>query len=198
MKGYNKANLYEHLAWIFESDRVKSRSCVFLSHKKEDKPACRKIAAYLREAEIDYYLDEEDDGLQTASHNKDGRLITEHIKKGIKSSTHMLVVVSKKTLTSQWVPFEVGYGHASILDQNINEVERVESIKLAILTLKDISEGDLPDFMEVGYQIRGTKGLNSYISKISATSEAKLINESRMFSHTQSGHPLDDVLNWKL
>ena len=34
------------------------RHCVFLSHKKEDKNECRKIAEYLKEAEVDYYLGE--------------------------------------------------------------------------------------------------------------------------------------------
>ena len=51
-KGFNKANIYDKLEWIFESADVKKRPCVFLSHKREDKAECRKIAEYLKQAEI--------------------------------------------------------------------------------------------------------------------------------------------------
>jgi hypothetical protein len=191
-KGFNKAELVDKLTWILESTVVKSRPCVFLSHKKEDKPSCRAIAEYLKEAEIDYYLDEEDPHLQQAVGTNNAHKITESIKKGISDSTHMLVVVSEKTYKSQWVPFEVGYGHSSLVD------ETNDRLKLSILTLKDLSEKDLPTFMQVGNIIRGTKSLNKYISEISNKLEKSMFNESRLFSHSKEKHPLDNVLNWQL
>jgi hypothetical protein len=142
-KGYNKANAFDKLYWILEKEEIKKRACVFLSHKKEDKPACRKIAEYLSKAEIDYFLDEEDSSLQQAVGSGDAHKITESIKKGITESSHMLVVVSEKTYKSQWVPFEVGYGHSSLVDGTNDK------LKLSILTLKDLSEKDLPIFMQV-------------------------------------------------
>ena len=108
----------------------------FLSHKKEDKPACRIIAKYLSEAEIDYFLDEESAELQNAVVSGNAIKITEKIKEGIAESTHMLVVVSEKTYKSQWVPFEVGYGHSTIIEGTTNP----DNSKLSILTLKDIAE----------------------------------------------------------
>lgn len=75
------------------------------------KNECRKIAEYLKQAEIDYYLDELDNELQIAARENDPIKITKSIKEGIKNSSNMLVVVSEKTYKSQWVPFEVGYGH---------------------------------------------------------------------------------------
>lgn len=191
-KGFNKAELADKLTWILESAAVKSRPCVFISHKKEDKPSCRVIANYLRDAEIDYYLDEEDPFLQRAVSSDNAQKITESIKKGISDSTHMLVVVSEKTYKSQWVPFEVGYGHSSLVDGTSDR------LKLSILTLKDLSEKDLPTFMQVGNIIRGTKSLNKYISDISNKLEKSMINESRLFSHSKEKHPLDNVLNWQL
>ena len=65
-KGLNKANVFENIEWLltaYDSTNFKKRPCVFLSHKKEDKAECRKIAEYLKQAEIDYYLDELDDEL---------------------------------------------------------------------------------------------------------------------------------------
>lgn len=191
-KGFNKAVLLDKLTWIMEDADVKSRPCVFLSHKKEDKPACRQIAKYMKDAEIDYYLDEEDPFLQNAVGSNNAHKVTECIKKGIYDSTHMLVVVSEKTYKSQWVPFEVGYGHSSLVDGSSDK------LKLSILTLKDLSEKDLPTFMQVGNIIRGTKSLNKYISDISNKLEKSMINETKLFSHSKEKHPLDNVLNWQL
>jgi hypothetical protein len=197
-KGLNKAQFLENLLWNIESKEVQSRPCIFLSHKRDDKPSCRIIAEYLKNAEIDYYLDELDASLQHAASTGNPNLITESIKKGIRESTHMLVVVSEKTYTSQWVPFEVGYGHAAILDKSLEVGQQDNKIKLSILTLKDISETPLPDFMQVGNIIRGTKSLNEYIARISNKLEKSLINEHHIFANNMQSHPLDKVLNWKL
>ncbi|WP_034886198.1 toll/interleukin-1 receptor domain-containing protein [Gillisia sp. JM1] len=198
VKGLNKAETLDKLFWLIESNNVKERPCVFLSHKKEDKNECRKIAEYLKEAEIDYYLDELDEDLQQAAAQGNPELITESIKKGIRESTHMLVVVSEKTYRSEWVPFEIGYGHSAILDKGLEEGIKDNKIKLSVLTLKDISEKTLPDYLQVAYIIRGTKSLNDYISKITDILEKSLINETKIFSNNQISHPLDNVLNWKL
>lgn len=197
-KGFNKADVWENYFWAIDNEPlVKSRPCIFLSHKREDKDACKKIAGYFKDAGIDYYLDVEDDNLQSASDEGDPIKITESIKKGIRASTHMLVVVSEKTYKSLWVPFEIGYGHASILDQDKLNTES-NKIKLSVLTLKDIAEKSLPDYLQVGYIIKGTKSLNAYIDKINNRIEKSSINEVRMMSHAQPSHPLDRILNWRL
>jgi hypothetical protein len=197
VKGFNKAVFEQKISWILKNQEVKNRPCVFLSHKREDKAACRIIAKYFKDAGIDYYLDEEDDALQQAASLKDPIKITESIKAGIRESSHMLVIVSERTYQSLWVPFEVGYGHASIIDQNdIRSLD--ERIKLSVLTLRDIAEKSLPDYLQVGYVIRGTKSLNQYISKIAGKQEESLVKESRIYSYNKSSHPLDNVLNWQL
>lgn len=139
-------------------------------------------------------MDEEDVDLQRAASISDPIKITEAIKEGIKNSTHMLVVISEKTYSSQWVPFEVGYGQAAIIDSQIKK----EKLKLSVLTLKDISEKTLPDFLQIAYIIKGTKSLNEYIALISNKLEKSMIYESRIFSNSQIQHPLDSILNWKL
>ena len=197
-EGFNKGNVYENFLWAIDKEpTVKTRPCVFISHKREDKDACIIIGNYIKNAGIDYYLDIEDNNLQSASNSNDPIKITESIKEGIKNSSHMLVVVSEKTYKSLWVPFEVGYGHASILDQDKLNIES-NKIKLSVLTLKDIAEASLPDYLQVGYIIKGTKSLNTYINKINDRIEKSFINEVRMMSHTELIHPLDNVLNWQL
>lgn len=68
--------------WLLETvndKTVEKRPCVFFNHKREDKPACRELAEYLKDAGIDYYLDEEDAGLQIASTTNNAEQITESI-----------------------------------------------------------------------------------------------------------------------
>lgn len=194
--GYNKANYWEKVSWLLSPDR--SMPCVFLSHKREDKQHCKTIASYLRKVGIDYYLDENDDALQIASDSKDPTLITSSIKKGIRESTHMLVIVSGLTYKSHWVPFEIGYGHATILDKGLVGDEKPDKLKLSVLTLQDISESTLPDYLMVGHLIRGTKGLNHYISSISSNLEKSADVDAQIESHSKYQHPLDSILNWKL
>lgn len=195
-KGLNKADFLNKVIRILENKN--DRICVFLSYKSEDRVACREIAEYFKNANIDYYLDEIDDDLQIAVIAENPEQITEHIKTGIRSSTHMLVVISEKTFKSPWIPFEVGYGHASILDKYDKDEIKENKINLSILTLKDISEISLPDFMFTAYIIRGTKSLNDYIAKISKKLEKSLINENLIIPYTKETHPLDVFLNWKL
>jgi len=60
------------------------------------------------------------------------------IKKGTKSSTHELCIISPNILYSKWVPFEVGYGY--------------DLTDLATLTLKGIKNSDLPEtFPRISY-----------------------------------------------
>jgi len=190
-KGINRADTLQKAYAVLESNEPKT-ICVFLSHKSQDKDSCKEIAKYLSDAGIDYYLDELDAALQRAVSAKDPYAITESIKKGIRESTHMLVVVSAITFNSPWIPFEIGFGHAAIIDRNDTK------INLAVLTLKDAAEKSLPDFMRTAYEIRGTQSLNVYIAQITGLNESILKSEKRLFSHLESRHPLDDVLNWQL
>lgn len=200
IRGFNKAKLTERLEWERHSrllSSVRTRPCIFLSHKHEDKPACREIATYLKKAQIDYYLDEEDANLQSAVQQKDPNKITECIKIGIRNSTHMLCVVSESTYQSNWVPFEVGYGHAAIIDRSNSNAANTKKIHLSILTLKDLSKRSLPEYMHVAYLIKGIKSLNEYIAQLTGKTKPQLLNERRIEEvYSQySSHPLDNIMS---
>ena len=108
----------------------------------------------------------------------------------------MLCVVSKKTIDeSNWVPFKIGYGHAAIIDKTALESSKDKKIKLSILTLKDLSEELLPEYMQLGYIMKVTIGLNDYISELIGRSKSVLITGSRLFSNTMTNHPLNNILN---
>lgn len=197
MKGLNKALINEKLVWT-KYFSFNERPCVFLSHKKEDKPACREIAEYLKNAEIDIFFDEEDEQLQVAVAANNPNKITERIKAGIRESSHMLCIVSLKTYGSMWVPFEIGYANAAIVDKAtiLNTFDK--KIKISTLTLKDIAEKNLPEYLQITNIIKGTKSLNTYISQITDKLEQRMINENLIKSFSQASHPLDNYLNFNL
>ena len=198
IKGFNKADNVGLKDWESKarnSDKIKKRPCVFLSHKREDKPACRKIANYLSNAGIDYYLDEKDEGLQAATLSGDAHKITEHIKNGIKNSSHMLCVVSKATFKSKWVPFEIGYGQAAIIDTGESYTTQPD-MRLSILTLSDLSGVKIPEFMEIAYLIRDLKEIHKYIRILTNSSESELVQKERIISgEMKSSHPLSQIVS---
>ena len=155
---------------------------VFISHQKEDRDDCIKIAQYLKSEGLNVYFDEFDKELQIAANNKDSKGIVKAIKNGINQSTHMLCVISPKTLYSKWVPFEVGYGY--------------DKTNLLTLTLKGIKDSDLPDYIRVAPIIRITSDLD----KFAGISQhiTKNANEGwaySLFNFTDLSHPLDNVMD---
>ena len=76
---------------------------IFISHKNYDSVIATKIANELDRLRISYYLDVLDPSV-----TKNGKELTDHIKKNLNSCTDIIVVMSEITKTSQWVPFEIG------------------------------------------------------------------------------------------
>lgn len=149
---------------------------VFISHQKKDRDEAKTIADYLKGIGISVYFDEYDRELQIATSPK---AVVNAIKKGINNSTHMLCLISKNTLYSKWVPFEVGYGY--------------DKTDLATLTLKGIKNSDLPDYIKVAPIIRDIYDINKFIDD---KFKKKYILESKNFSdYNSSYHPLNSVMD---
>lgn len=162
------------------------KPCIFLSHISIDKAAVKGIAEYIMEkADIDVYLDIHDDDLQRAVSRGDSEEITALIERGISSSSHAMCLISEETVNSWWVPYELGYAKKS-------------GKKISSLKLKGVVE--LPDFLKIGTLIHGTKSLNEYIEQVirdyKIIKSHVSINES-LESHSNSNHPLDNILDWR-
>jgi hypothetical protein len=161
------------------------RPCIFLSHISVDKPAVEHIADYITEyGNIDIYIDTSDDDLQRAANRGDAVAITAFVERGVANCTHMLCLVSANTVRSWWVPYELGFGKKS-------------GKPLATLKLKDVD--DLPSYLEISDIIRGTRGLNVYLSRVkqglSKSAATSSLTET-LIRHTDA-HPLDPYLDWQ-
>lgn len=77
---------------------------VFLSHKNEDAEIAGAIAYRLRNHhQIDVYLDVIDRNL-----DRSGPDLADYIRAEMSKCTQLLAVISSKTSSSQWVPWEIG------------------------------------------------------------------------------------------
>jgi TIR domain-containing protein len=76
---------------------------VFISHKQEDSTTAGAVAAYLRAHGLDVYLDVID--VQLA---KNGPDLADYIRGQLERCTQLLAVISSRTGSSWWVPWEIG------------------------------------------------------------------------------------------
>jgi hypothetical protein len=176
--GINRA-LQENriLAKSNESTKV---PCIFLSHISIDKPAAMAIGNYItRHGDIDTYLDIDDPGLQDAANSGDAVRITQFIERGLSHSTHIMCLVSQDTVRSWWVPYELGFA---------------KKAGKSLSTMKLKGEVALPAYLEISELIRGTKGLNAYLTAIRGTLRKSLTET--LIAHTAGQHPLDLYVDW--
>ncbi|MCB9234963.1 MAG: toll/interleukin-1 receptor domain-containing protein [Bacteroidia bacterium] len=151
----------------FERIRRPEEARVFLSHKYEDKAHCREIAAYMEDLGVNVFFDERDEDLQQAVSEKSDVQITERIKEGIRECSHMLVVISEMTYKSFWVPFEIGYGHARLIERP--QLGESRDIRIAILLIDQFPKDKLPEYLRVCYALHNLNDLNEYIAQITKT-----------------------------
>jgi hypothetical protein len=182
MAGINRA-LYENRQ-VAKLNASIETPCIFLSHISVDKPAAVEIAKYImRHGGIDVYLDINDADLQIAVVADDPAGITRFIEQGLSHSTHIMCLVSSKTVTSWWVPYELGFAKRAGKD---------------LSTLKLKGDMILPAFLEIGEVLRGTASLNRYLKGVrnGLNKIAASFLTERLIANTDV-HPLDSYLDWR-
>lgn len=150
--------------------------CIFLSHVREDKPLAISVGEYIKNAGYDIYLDIEDEELQKAVEEGNPAKITACIEKGIESSTHLMCIVSERTVKSWWVPYEIGFGKKS---------------KKGISTLTHKNIVTIPEYLQIGQLIRGIRGLNAYIESIKSDIVKSYNIPGNTVSEYTTNHPLE-------
>lgn len=155
--------------------------CVFISHQKRDAAEARKVADYLEAAGVDVYFDEYDGDLKIQHQNGNPNAVTAAILNGINNSSHMLAVVSPNTMSSTWVPFEIGYGY--------------DKTELAVLCLKGIPIGKLPEYVRTKPIIRDIYDLNNLITNLSGKTKEILLESKKISDSSDTYNPLRDVMD---
>lgn len=171
-RGRNYFSLNESERRMFS---VSSSKRVFVSHKKEDRDLAKKVADYIMDAGIDVYFDEYD----TTINRDDPKSVVEAIKRGMQHSTHMIVIFTNKTLSSTWVPWEIGYGDATKTD-------------ICILKMNDIKKSQLPEYMQIVTVLLDINALNQFLARVQNTTTEKLINEGGIRQYNSQFNKLKD------
>lgn len=151
---------------------------IFISHQKKDSDIARKIADYFQDAGIDIYFDQYDGKIDRSKPES----VVNAIRYGIHNSTHMLVLFSKNTFDSMWVPWEIGYAYNS-------------SITLAVLRLKGVPRNQLPEYLKVVRLVSDIWDLNQLISDMSRVQRSQLLTEGRIRKFSDSVHPLAQYMD---
>jgi len=183
MPGINKAKNPTYLRASEQYTPAATKKCVFISHQKADTIAAKQVADYIMSAGLDVYFDEYDNDLRIKREEDNPKGVTDCILKGINKSDFMLCVVSQNTMSSTWVPFEVGYGY--------------DKTDLGILTLKGLHKRELPQYAHAAkFIVDSVEVLNSVIAKEMGTTKFVFESTNRTFSTTMgSAHRLSNVMN---
>ncbi|WP_252218887.1 MULTISPECIES: toll/interleukin-1 receptor domain-containing protein [unclassified Clostridium] len=151
---------------------------IFISHKNEDSNIASIICNKLNDLGVCAYLD-----LLEGDLTFDGEKLTNHIKGRLNSCTDLLVVMSKETQKSWWVPFEIGM--ASQLDFPI----------VSYLTDKV----SLPEYLSYWPALKELADLPKYISaKNSILNENTTYKKSYNSEKYTSKHSQTDAFYKKL
>jgi len=158
MEGFNMAlkNYLINKAYreLVESISNKDVPCIFISYQRSDEDYSSEVADYIMSKQLDVYFDLEDNDLKQLNQTANPAVVTNAIKKGLNQSDYMIVIVSPATITSPWVPFEVGYAYDKKGD------------KMKILRHKGILKSTMPAYLRVKELLNGTASLNRFLGSI--------------------------------
>ncbi|MDQ3798592.1 MAG: toll/interleukin-1 receptor domain-containing protein [Acidobacteriota bacterium] len=136
-------------------ESLRERVRVFISHRAADKEYARAIANYFENIGLHYYFDEQDEVLLEATRNghSEDSAIVEAIDRGLAHSTHLLAVLSRRTMGSWWVPFEIGSARAS-------------GKALRHLLLPSITADMVPEYLRIYPQFWNARDLSGWVSEL--------------------------------
>src|SRR5262249_16721743 len=111
----------------------------------------KAVGHYLTDTvNVDIYLSDSDEYLQTALMNNDDEKIVKYIEQGMESSTHLLGIISNRTRDSWWVPFEFG-------------ADRQRMLRIAQLLLEEVI--DAPSYLKIAEILRDSDDLSKWATK---------------------------------
>jgi hypothetical protein len=186
-KGINKAiendwQLFENRRLFSDIEYSQNRTCIFVSHKKEDADKAREITDYIIDCGIDVFFDENDEILSNPETNTDPVQVTNAINRALNRSTHMICILSEKTKISWWVPYEIGY---------VSNNQAFSNNDIGILLIKNISQ--LPEYLFLAENITTTEDLDEFL-KNSSNTKTLLLERLKSFNEIIN-HPLKSILN---
>ncbi len=160
-------NLFENRQFI-KMNQPSGRSCVFISHKSEDKNTALAVASTITEMGVDIYFDERDELLRVAVENNDDKNIVNCIEDGLQNCTHLLGIITPNTFKSWWVPYEIGSAKGRRKD-------------CVHLISKDVDISKIPSYIKIAPVLAEIDELIKWVSDLPGRSSL-LLNETMLKS----------------
>lgn len=140
---------------------------IFISHKQEDKSKALEIQQTLIACDIEAYLDLLDDDI-----SENGEKLTQHIRERLSNCSDVIVVLSEKTKTSWWVPFEIG-------------MATEKDMPIANYLVSNIQ---LPEYLEYWPRLKNLADVHKYVEIRNKVSEQyfrsqNIFESSSMYSY---------------
>lgn len=140
---------------------------IFISHKQEDKIIALEIQQTLIAWDIEAYLDLLDDDI-----SENGEKLTQHIRERLSNCSDVIVVLSEKTKTSWWVPFEIG-------------MATEKDMPIANYLVSNIQ---LPEYLEYWPRLKNLTDVHKYVEIRNKVSEQyirsqNIFESSSMYSY---------------
>lgn len=136
MAGVNLAlkenkKLFESAQDNFFSSTVE-KHCIFISYQRKDEAFAEAVANYIMKVDLNVYFDLNDGELLKAKDQNNPDKVNKCILNGLSVSQNILVLLSNTTMSSVWVPFEIGYGYAR--EKNISILKHRETVDVEMPT----------------------------------------------------------------
>lgn len=138
-------------ALLNRQDKERSKMCFFISHKEEDADAAIALGKHIMEDfGFNIYLDIYDNELQQADKNNDPEGVVNAIHKGIQYASHLLCVVTEKSRTSWWIPYEIGFAQANCVKTSSIKIKQSEYLPTYLRVNNSpvfLTIGELDDYL---------------------------------------------------
>ena len=135
---------------------------VFISHKQYDSATALSIQAAFKRHGVDSYLDVLDTSISGG-----GKTLTEHIRDELNTCTDIIVVISKLTKSSWWVPFEIGMS------------AQIDMPTASFLCSEEV----LPSYLEYWPRLKTTSDIEKYVSVRESVKRQMIRNDSAFESY---------------
>ena len=153
MPGINRATIASATLSKSAGSPRPNKTCVFISHKREDSVLAQEVGDLLTEMEIDIWLDLRELKAGAPSKPSEHAALAQSIETGLANSTHLLALITPKTQGSWWVPYEIGSARAG-------------GRELAFLLHKDVPT--MPSYFVFGEWLVDQEAVCSWAEKISS------------------------------
>ena len=154
---------------------------IFISHRKADTHSAKQVDSYLKSKNVSTYLDVLD---PTATSAFD---ITKHIVNNLNKCSHVIVVFSRNTEGSMWVPFELGAAYKADKGIGTYFVELCSTPEYLNTFPKMKTSADIDNFIDLYKQDKNlNKSFRYDDNSIVLNEESKSANADKFITRLKS------------